>query len=38
MNPDEDIIAVRSREELIERMQTLIEKGSRGTDVSRLYG
>ncbi|MEZ9041879.1 MULTISPECIES: pilus assembly protein TadG-related protein [unclassified Vibrio] len=38
LNPDEDIIDVRSREELIERIQNLIEKGSRGTGVSRLYG
>ncbi|MDN2480408.1 TadE/TadG family type IV pilus assembly protein [Vibrio agarivorans] len=38
LNPDEDIIDVRKREDLIKKIEELIEKGSRGTGVSRLYG
>lgn len=38
IDPGSDIIDVSDREELIQRIEELIQKGSRGTGVSRLYG
>ncbi|GLR03371.1 TadE/TadG family type IV pilus assembly protein [Vibrio hyugaensis] len=38
LNPDEDIIDVTETEDFIKKIEELIQKGSRGNGVSRLYG
>ncbi|WP_321283194.1 pilus assembly protein [uncultured Vibrio sp.] len=38
LNPDEDIIDVTETEDFIKKIEELIQKGSRGSGVSRLYG
>ncbi|MDF5252565.1 TadE/TadG family protein, partial [Vibrio parahaemolyticus] len=38
LNPDEDIIDVTETEDFIKKIEELIQKGSRGTGESRLYG